>query len=228
MKNLRKKIAILALSFVSFLGVQSASAMEGFSVGVAFNQTAFMGTGKETMTGSGGDTTKAKVTEEEGAFEDTVESFFAGYAANDVLSIGVERFFDSVKTPENKNIQQTKTTGAGNISNTVKASFEDHTTVYANINLPYNAYVKVGYVMVDVLTQESLATGSKYGDVNTKGYTVGLGYQFDADNGIFVRAEVSATAYDDVNATSTADSSKKVEVTDMYGAIGALKIGKSF
>ena len=228
MKNLRKKIAILALSFVSFLGVQSASAMEGFSVGVAFNQTAFMGTGKETMTGSGGDTTKAKVTEEEGAFEDTVESFFAEYAANDVLSIGVERFFDSVKTPENKNIQQTKTTGAGNISNTVKASFEDHTTVYANINLPYNAYVKVGYVMVDVLTQESLATGSKYGDVNTKGYTVGLGYQFDADNGIFVRAEVSATAYDDVNATSTADSSKKVEVTDMYGAIGALKIGKSF
>ena len=228
MKNLRKKIAILALSFVSFLGVQSASAMEGFSVGVAFNQTAFMGTGKETMTGSGGDTTKAKVTEEEGAFEDTVESFFAEYAANDVLSIGVERFFDSVKTPENKNIQQTKTTGAGNISNTVKASFEDHTTIYANINLPYNAYVKVGYVMVDVATQESLATGSKYGDVNTKGYTVGLGYQFDAPNGVFIRGEVSATAYDDVNATSTTDSSKKVQVNNMYGAIGALKIGKSF
>ena len=94
--------------------------------------------------------------------------------------------------------------------------------------MPLNTYLKVGYVMVDVLTQENLGTGSKYNDVDTNGITVGLGYQFNADNGVFVRAEVSATAYDDVSATSTVDSSKQVEVSDMYGAIGALKIGKSF
>tara|TARA_B100001093_G_scaffold320622_1_gene305957 strand:+ start:721 stop:1407 length:687 start_codon:yes stop_codon:yes gene_type:complete len=228
MKNLGKKIAILALSFVSFLGVQSASAMEGFSVGVAFNQTAFMGTGKETMTGSGGNTTKTKITEEEGAFEDTVGSIFGEYAANDKISIGIEMFLEDVKTPENLNIQQTKTTGAGNIKNRVKASFEDHTTLYANINLAFGTYLKLGYVMVDVATQESLATGSKYGNVNTNGYTVGLGYQYNAPNGVFVRGEISATDYDDVSATSTTDSSKQIQVNNMYGAIGALKIGKSF
>ena len=66
--------------------------------------------------------------------------------------------------------------------------------------------------MVDVATQESLGTGSKYNDVDTTGYTVGLGYQFKADNGMFARLEVSVAEYDNISATSTVDSSKQVEV----------------
>ena len=221
MKNLRPKIAILAISFVSFLGIQSASALEGLSIGVAMNKTAAMGTGKETLTGSGADTTKKAITEEDGAFEADVASVFAEYAINDVMSLGVERMMEDMTTPENSNLQ-------GTTSNTVKATFADHTTIYANVNMPFNTYLKVGYVMVDVLTQENLGTGSKYNDVDTKGIQVGLGYQFTADNGVFVRAEVSATEYDDVSATSTVDSNKAVEVTNMLGAIGALKIGKAF
>ena len=227
MKNLRTKIAILAISFVSFLGIQSASAIEGLSIGVAMNKTAAMGTGKETMTGSGASTTQKDVTEEDGAFEADVASGFVEFAVNDVLSIGVEMMAEDMTTPENKNIQNLDTSGTA-VNNTVKATFKDHTTIYANLNMPLNTYLKVGYVMVDVLTQENLGTGSKYNDVDTNGITVGLGYQFNADNGVFVRAEVSATAYDDVSATSTVDSNKQVEVSDMYGAIGALKIGKSF
>jgi hypothetical protein len=38
MKNLRTKIAILAISFASFLGIQSASAIEGLTVGLAMNK----------------------------------------------------------------------------------------------------------------------------------------------------------------------------------------------
>tara|TARA_E500000178_G_C16802488_1_gene653097 strand:- start:55 stop:174 length:120 start_codon:yes stop_codon:yes gene_type:complete len=37
MKNLKTKIAILAISFVSFVGIQSASALEGVSIGVGYN-----------------------------------------------------------------------------------------------------------------------------------------------------------------------------------------------
>ena len=133
----------------------------------------------------------------------------------------MQRMMEDMTTPENSNLQ-------GTTSNTVKATFADHTTIYANVNMPFNTYLKVGYVMVDVLTQENLGTGSKYNDVDTKGIQVGLGYQFTADNGVFVRAEVSATEYDDVSATSTVDSNKAVEVTNMLGAIGALKIGKAF
>ena len=88
--------------------------------------------------------------------------------------------------------------------------------------------LKLGYHMVDIATQESLGTGSKYNDVDTTGYTLGLGYQAKSDNGMFVRLEVSVSEYDDVTATSTVDSSKEVSVSDMYGAMGSLKIGKSF
>ena len=229
MKNLRKKIAILAISFVSFLGIQSASAVEGLSIGVAINKAGFMGSGKETMTGSGASTTQKDVTEEDGAFEDTVASIFLEYAVSDAVSLGLERFADDVTTPENLNTQKA---GSGELgaalSNTVKATFSDHTTIYANINMPFNTYFKLGYHMVDVQTQENLGTGSKYGDVDTTGISVGLGYQYTADNGVFIRAEVSASEYDDVNATSEVDTSKKVEVTEMYGAVGSIKVGKSF
>ena len=78
--------------------------------------------------------------------------------------------------------------------------------------------------MVDINTLETLATGSKYNDVDTTGYTLGLGYQYNADNGIFARLELSASEYDDVSATSTEDSSKEVSVSNMYGAMGSLKI----
>ncbi len=221
MKNLRTKIAILAISFASFLGIQSASAVEGLAVGISLNTAGFMGSGKETMTGSGADTTKTKITEEDGAFGEDVASAFVEYAVSDQVSFGIERFLDDVTSPENTNVQDS-------LTNTVKATFKDHTAIYANINMPFNTYLKLGYVMVDVATQESLATGSAYNDVDTDGYTVGLGYQHSADNGMFVRLEVSATSYDDVSAASTVDSSKEVTVTDMYGAAGSLKIGKSF
>ena len=230
MKNLRKQIAILAISFASFLGIQSASALEGLSVGVALNTAAFMGSGKETMTGSGGSTTQKDITEEDGAFkEEGVASIFAEYAVTDVISLGLERFFDDITTPENLNVQQSGSgeNGSG-LNNTVKATFKDHTTLYANVNMPFGTYLKLGYHMVDVLTQESLGTGSKYNDVDTTGISVGLGYQYTADNGVFIRAEVSASEYDDVNSTSEVDSSKTVEVTEMYGAVGAIKVGKSF
>ena len=229
MKNLRKKIAILAISFVSFLGIQSASAVEGLSVGIAMNTSGFMGSGKETMTGSGASTTQSDVTEEDGAFSADVASAFVEYAVNDILSLGIEMFAEDVTTPENLNTQKTSgESSAPTTKNTVKATFKDHTTLYANLNMPFGTYFKLGYAMVDVQTQESLGTGSKYNDVDTTGYTVGLGYQYKADNGVFVRLEASVSEYDDVNAVSTVDSSKKVEVTEMYGAVGSLKIGKSF
>jgi len=227
MKNLRNKIAILAISFVSFLGVQSASAVEGLSVGVAINTAGFMGSGKEVMTGSGAATTQEDITEEDGAFSADITSAFVEYALNDQVSFGVEMFAEDVTTPENLNVQQASG-NQKNINNTVKASFKDHTTLYANVNMPFNTYLKLGYVMVDVATQESLATGSAYNDVDTTGYTVGLGYQYKADNGVFARLEVSVAEYDNITAASTTDSSKEITVSDMYGAVGSFKIGKSF
>jgi len=221
MKNIKTKIAILAISFVSFLGIQTASALEGLSLGFGMNYSGFMGKGKEVMTGSGAATTQEDITEEDGAFDATVPSVFAEYAVSDVVSFGVEYVAEDMETPQNTNVQDT-------LTNTVRADFKDHTTVYANINMPFNTYLKLGYAMVDVATADSLETGGAYPDVDTTGITVGLGYQHSAGNGMFIRAELSASEYDNVNAKNTNDTSKEITVTDMYGATASIKVGKSF
>ena len=220
MKYLRSKIAVLAISFVSFLGIQTANALEGLSVGLSYNQAVFMGTGTETST-SGAGTKRNIDAEETGVFEDSIGSAFIEFKAG-IVAVGVEYFLEDVTTPENTNLQ------AASVTNTVKATFEDHTTIYANINFTDNAYFKVGYLMTDVATEESLQTGGAYPNVDTDGYTVGLGYQHTADNGFFARVEVSASEYDDVSASNSNEADKQVSVTSMYGASAALKIGKSF
>ena len=57
-----------------------------------------------------------------------------------------------------------------------------------------------------------------------------MGYQHDLDvmGGMFIRAEVTASAYEDVKAINTTDVDKVIKVTDMYGAEGSIKIGKTF
>ena len=227
MKNLKTKIAILAISFVSFLGIQTASALEGITLGISANYSAFMGTGKETSS-SGADTTTKKITEEDGAFDTTVGAIFVEYAVGDAVSLGIERVMEDMQTPTNTNVQHTSATNQDPLTNTVKADFKDHTTLYANISMPFNTYLKLGYAMVDVATGEALGTGGAYPDVDTTGYTIGLGYQHTADNGMFIRAELSASEYDNVSATNTNEADKEVTVSDMYGATAALKIGKTF
>ena len=219
MKNLKTKIAILTISFISFLGIQSASAVEGLSIGVGMNYSGFYGIGKETATSSGNNV--KTITEEAGAFDTTVGSVFVEYAVNDQVSLGIERVFEDMETPRNTNVQDT-------LTNTVQASFQDHTAIYANINMPFSTYFKVGFLMVDVATNENLATGGAYPNVDTTGYTVGLGYNHTVDNGVFVRAEISASEYDSINTSNTNETDKEVSVTDMMGATASIKIGKSF
>ncbi len=225
MKNLKTKIAILAISFVSFLGIQSASALEGVSLGVGYNYSGFYGVGKETATSSGNGV--KTITEEAGAFDDTVGSIFVEYAVSDMVSLGLEYLMEDVETPENLNVQNLDTSTTA-VNNKVKADFEDHTTLYANINMPFNTYFKLGYVMVDVATKENLGTGGAYADVDTTGITAGLGLNIDLENGIFVRTEISATSYDDISTTNSNEADKVVSVSDMMSATAGIKIGKSF
>ena len=205
---------------MSFLGIQSASAVEGLTIGISYGTQAYMGKGKEESTSSGA--AAKKVTEEDGAFkEDGVPAVFVEYNLSDMVALGFEYVAEDVKTPQNTNVQDS-------LTNTVKAQFNDHMTIYANIMMPFNTYIKLGYSQADVATQESLGTGGAYPDVDTDGYTVGLGYQHKADNGMFIRVEASASEYSDVSASNTNETDKKVSVTDMYGAQAAVKVGKTF
>ena len=199
--------------------VTKSNSME-FTVGASGNYSGFYGVGSENL---GGDTTS-----EAGAFTDSYPSVFIEIDTGQV-AFGLDYVPSDISTPRNTNLQTGRTDSKGQKTNTVKAAFSDLMTFYGVARLPvYGLYIKAGYSMVDVKTQESLGTGGSYGDVDTEGYTLGFGVEHQADNGIKVRAEVMAAAYDDVSAISTAASTKKVDIDDMMGATARLSIAKTF
>ena len=90
----------------------------------------------------------------------------------------------------------TKTTTTRNQS--AQASLEDHITLYANYMLNDEYFVKAGIAQVTLSTDESLATGSAYGNVDIDAYLIGLGYA--SGNG---RLELVYTDYEDISITSS-------------------------
>jgi hypothetical protein len=74
-----------------------------------------------------------------------------------------------------------------------------------------------------------LGTGGSYGDATVEGLGLGIGYQYDIDDlGVFVRAEVTASAYEDVKAVNADDVTKVIMIDNMYGAEGSIRVGKTF
>ena len=204
----------------------------GGAIGVSMNKQGFGAYGKETN--------GTAVTEEYGAFGDTYASVFAEFSFGNGLSLGVEYTPGTISTPTNTNVQQNGstggvesagggvTTGGTAATNTVKAEFDNLYTLYVMAQSEMGVYARLGFSSVDINTQETLGTGGSYNNVNTDGGTVAFGYQKTNDGGIFVRAEVAGTVWDDVSASNTTDSTKIIKISDMMSGGASIKIGKIF
>ena len=227
MNKLTKALLVIVTSFV-FANYASAFS---FSAGVAGNLQVYAGKGVE----HNGGTTGNNLQEANGAFDSSHPAIFLEGDVTDMVTIGLEYAPEAIESPENINVQRDGTTGGdytGGSDKTNKASveYEDITTLYANISLPQieGSYLKLGYISMDVITTESLGTGGSYNDVDLDGILVGAGYKRMGDNGMFVAVEVTVADMDDVEATNTTDTTKKVQVKDIYGATASLRIGKTF
>ena len=139
----------------------------------------------------------------EGAF--ALGSVFAEFAATDQLSLGVSYVPHSSSSETAENTQNIVAPASLPTStkaiNTVKVSFEDLVTVYALANINENFYIKAGVLQVDLITEENLATGGAYDNDTLEGFTVGLGYNMDFADGMFVRAEVAHMEIDKTTLT---------------------------
>ena len=80
--------------------------------------------------------------------------------------------------------------------------------------------------MFDVTSIETNA--NSYGDDSSNGYTLGLGYNHDVTDGFAIRAEVTASSFDNVEANNGQTNKTEVEVEDMIGARGTISLVKSF
>ena len=195
-----------ALTLAILLAVFSSSyALAEFAIGISGAIADIEASGTET---EGGEKTSADVDNQAGVF-----SVFAEYSPGFVsgLSIGIDYIPGTADVSnEVKKRTDTESSVTGDAdetttsrAQTAQAEIEDHLTLYANYNILDGVYLKLGFVQVDVNTTESLATGSKYGNVSLDGILYGIGAQTDVGSSGFMRFELTTTDYDDIAITSS-------------------------
>jgi len=134
-----------------------------------------------------------------------IPSVFAEYAFGSI-SVGLDYIplkADVSDKTHKRTDTETSVTGTATATTTsrtqsAQAELENHVTLYANYNMDNGYYLKGGVANVTLNTDESLGTGSKYGNVDITGYVIGFGL----DSGNW-RTEVLYTDYEDISLSST-------------------------
>ena len=198
-----KKIAInfLAVLFISALSFTKAFAAD-LTFGLSGAIAKIEADGSETETGSQtAETTNASVDNTFGTVSIFAEAKF------DKLAIGLDYIpMDAdvsdkthSRTDTETSVSGTDTATSTSRTQTAAAEVSNHMTLYANYYVNDSFYIHLGYVDLSVNTQESLDTGSKYGNASINGIQYGFGLQM-SDN---LRVEAAYTDYDNVSITSS-------------------------
>lgn len=190
---MKKLFLILTLAMFTFVGKGYAEVTYGISGAL----TQIDASGTET---EGGETNSDDVTNTV-----VVPSIFVEYAYSDTISIGLDYIPISADvSSKTKSRSDTETSVTGTVTTTstsrtqsAQAELENHITLYANYDLG-GYFAKIGVAQVTLNTQESLGTGSAYGNEDIYGGVFGIGAQQDNH-----RFEIVYTDYEDISLTST-------------------------
>ena len=202
------KKTILAAIFSVFYMV-SASAEVGINVGISGQIGLFAGSGQENVAGGTGSDNQNEGSEHG---EAGWASVFVEKTLGDRLAIGVDYVPSALESETTESVRQDH--GVGAKENKVQIDFEDLTTLYVVLKANDNFYVKAGMMQVDVITNESLGTGSTYANTDLDGTMLGFGYNNTFGNGMFVRAETNYMDFDSQKLTSSANSNNVLLTQD--------------
>jgi len=205
-----KKIIVILASAILF----ATSAFAEVRMGISAAFTEFDSSGKETVKSSG-DTNNKSVTEEL-----VIPSIFIE-AGGGMLAVGLEFIptSDQLGSGTGDN-DDAETSGA----NKASADIESVSNVYLTVPLGGTSfYFKAGMSSADVITTETLATGSTYGNASVNGSILGLGYNRAMDNGLSWRVEYSQTDYDHLKFEGAADADGVKNTIDADVDVNQLK-----
>ena len=218
-----KKILLGSLIFLFV----SANAFAGVNVGISGAFTMLESTGTETTKSS---SEKNNGTEDNNVI---VPSLFIEMQGDRGIALGLDIVPGEAKLGSGTGSDDdAETSGA----NKASAELVSHNTLYVLVPVgDAGMYVKGGIARGTVDTTETLATGTTYGNEDVDGIMFGFGFQRDADNGAFVRAEGTYTDYDDVkfngsfNGNAAGDSAVRNVIDADIDAIALrISLGKSF
>ena len=229
---MKKFLTIAAFMLFAITSVQAQTVRMGVTLQAGYFEAdgaSEIFSGAHSSGASQGTVTKKASSEgDEAKGEFGYGSIFAEVMANDKIGIGINYVPMALESETTENVQKTTIAAKSTVTNKVQIDFEDLTTVYALFYPVENLYVKAGYMEVEVITNESLGSGGAYGNTTLDGYTVGVGYNYDMDNGAFVRFETSYMDIDGATLVNKNDANKKVTAENIEGASVALSIGKAF
>ena len=237
---MNKLTTIIASSMIAMLSFASTANSIEFKVGITGQTTAYYGNVKETMKDSG------RTSEEEALAAFSYTSGFAEVSLENAfgITLGLEytpdvlnfAAADRVLTPlaveVGGNVVDT-TVGNDSGTQTIKASVEEMITMYVAIPIMGSGlHVKAGYSQASLLTEETLATGSAYGNVDLDGTSIGMFYDGDIGDMAFYRIEGAYQEYDDLKVTGsevggTAGSFNTI-TAELGGVAAKLSVGLRF
>ena len=190
---MKKIFLIIALAMFTFVGKAYAEV----SYGISGALTKIDASGTETEGGEKNNGSADNVV--------VIPSIFVEYGISDTITIGLDYIpmkADVSSSTKSRTDTETSVTGTSTTTSTsrtqkAQAELENHVTLYANYNLG-GYYAKVGVAAVTLSTEESLGTGSKYGNEDIYGGLIGIGTQVDNH-----RFELTYTDYEDISITSS-------------------------
>ena len=229
----------LLISAILLLGSFSmASAELGVKIGISGNMGVFEATGSESENGTVTRNVPGDKAEMLGAMGSVFGELNLGFLPGPFsrLSVGYDHVIHKIQTGTTGRTDidgdlQAKTNG-NHIryqgTNSVAATIDNINTVYAIVNITDWLFVRAGVIEADITTEESLHTGSDYGNTSVDGTVYGAGLAFQTETGFFMRAELNETSLDGVTLTSTTNADNSVTLDGIDGTTARISVGKAF
>ena len=222
-----------AVSALLMLTVTGANSVE-FKAGLSANGMAAYANAKETLKGG------TRTTNEEAILATAYASIFAEISSDEMYGLGIGISY----APELVDLEKETRTIQGNPAGAdpgddsgdqiIDGKIDDFASIYLTIPVgDSGAYFKAGYIQATLTTEETLATGTKYENVDLTGTQVGGGYEGDIGEMAFWRAEGSYQMWEDISAggsegNSATDTGKNNISAELGSINGSLSIGMKF
>ena len=214
---MHKLKTIIIATILSTFAIFSASAQ--VSVGINVKGVSLDANGSETQSNESRTET----------LEAAVGSIFIEYKIMDLVSIGVEAIPYDIESETVTNNRDEEQVDTGNT--TVQVDLESNVGAYLMAPLgSEGVYAKLGVTHSDIITNENMNTGTKYGNDDLWGTHLSLGFERDVSD-VTMRLEATISEYEDVKiggADSEGGQGNVVTVSGMDGYSAGVSLVKGF
>jgi len=222
-----KTLRIIALSFAaSALMIVSSNAFD-FRIGASVGFAQIEADGSETLK-----TTSVVTTHSEQA-NAIIPSLFAEIGIWKGFGVGIDNISGSADLAGGKRNRVdvgTHSDAVVTTTNTADAEVDGIKTNYFVKTFNNGLILKYGTSTADVITKETLATGTAYGNKSVDGTHYGIGYErLNDDNGLFFRTVYEHTDFDEIKLTgSVTETTANVIKANVDMTMLRLSVGKKF